>query len=75
MGSEMCIRDSPLTIASGAGALGNRSIGTAAAGGMLIGTFVGIFLIPGLYVIFESLATYFKKRKEKEQIKEDEYVY
>jgi HAE1 family hydrophobic/amphiphilic exporter-1 len=42
---------------------------------MLIGTFVGIFLIPGLYVIFESLATYFKKRKEKEQIKEDEYVY
>ena len=49
--------------------------GTAAAGGMLIGTFVGIFLIPGLYVIFESLATYFKKRKEKEQIKEDEYVY
>ena len=65
----------PLTIASGAGALGNRSIGTAAAGGMLIGTFVGIFLIPGLYVIFESLATYFKKRKEKEQIKEDEYVY
>ena len=65
----------PLTIASGAGALGNRSIGTAAAGGMLIGTFVGIFLIPGLYVIFESLATYFKKRKEEEQIKEDEYVY
>lgn len=55
--------------------MGNRSIGTAAAGGMLIGTFVGIFLIPGLYVIFESLATYFKKRKEEEQIKEDEYVY
>lgn len=47
----------PLMFASGAGALGNRSIGTAAAGGMFIGTFVGIFLIPGLYVIFESLAT------------------
>ena len=42
---------------------------------MLIGTFVCIFLIPVLYVIFESLSTYFKKRKEKEQIKEDEYVY
>jgi len=43
----------PLIIATGAGAIGNRSIGTAAAGGMLIGTFVGIFLVPGLYVIFE----------------------
>ena len=35
----------PLVLASGAGALGNRSIGTAAAGGMFIGTFVGIFLV------------------------------
>lgn len=42
----------PLILASGAGALGNRSIGTAAAGGMLIGTIAGIFLVPGLYVIF-----------------------
>ena len=33
----------PLLVATGAGALGNRSIGTAAAGGMFIGTFVGIF--------------------------------
>ena len=55
----------PLAVASGAGAWGNRSIGTAAAGGMLIGTFVGIFLIPGLYVIFESLATYLKEKKQK----------
>lgn len=42
----------PLVIASGAGALGNRSIGTAAAGGMLIGTIFGVIIIPGLYVIF-----------------------
>jgi hydrophobe/amphiphile efflux-1 (HAE1) family protein len=42
----------PLCVASGAGALGNRSIGTAAAGGMLVGTLFGIFLIPGLYVLF-----------------------
>ncbi|MFT2008599.1 efflux RND transporter permease subunit [Pontibacter sp. 13R65] len=42
----------PLCMASGAGALGNRSIGTAAAGGMLIGTIGGLFLIPGLYVLF-----------------------
>ncbi|SHM34113.1 hydrophobe/amphiphile efflux-1 (HAE1) family protein [Cyclobacterium lianum] len=42
----------PLAMASGAGALGNRSIGTAAAGGMLIGTIFGLIIIPGLYVIF-----------------------
>ncbi|WP_209331663.1 efflux RND transporter permease subunit [Lunatimonas salinarum] len=54
----------PLTIASGAGAIGNRTIGTAAAGGMLIGTLVGIVLIPGLYYVFESWATALKKSKE-----------
>ena len=53
----------PLMMASGAGALGNRSIGTAAAGGMLIGTLVGIFLVPGLYVVFESLATRLKRNR------------
>lgn len=45
----------PLMIASGAGALGNRSIGTAAVGGMVIGTVVGLIVIPGLYVLFSSL--------------------
>jgi len=54
----------PLTIASGAGAIGNRTIGTAAAGGMFIGTLVGIFLIPGLYVVFESLATHFRNKSK-----------
>jgi hydrophobic/amphiphilic exporter-1 (mainly G- bacteria), HAE1 family len=42
----------PLTIATGAGAMGNRSIGTAALGGMLIGTLLGCIVIPGLYVLF-----------------------
>ena len=42
----------PLCIASGAGAMGNRSIGTAAAGGMLFGTIFGLLIIPGLYVVF-----------------------
>ena len=64
-----------LTIATGAGALGNRSIGTAAAGGMFIGTFVGIFLVPGLYVVFESLETALRKKREKKQIQNEEYVY
>ena len=41
----------PLVFADGAGALGNRSIGTAAAGGMFVGTFFGLLLIPGLYLL------------------------
>jgi len=45
----------PLCIATGAGALGNRSIGMAAAGGMLTGTLLGIILIPGLYVVFADI--------------------
>jgi HAE1 family hydrophobic/amphiphilic exporter-1 len=45
----------PLCMAHGAGAVGNRSIGTAAVGGMLFGTVFGIFLIPGLYAVFASI--------------------
>ncbi|WDF54164.1 efflux RND transporter permease subunit [Mucilaginibacter sp. KACC 22063] len=45
----------PLMLASGAGAEGNRSIGTGAVGGMLIGTIFGLFVIPVLYIIFQSL--------------------
>ncbi len=45
----------PLLFASGAGAQGNRSIGTGAVGGMLFGTFVGVFFVPVLYMIFEGL--------------------
>ncbi|GAB3953679.1 efflux RND transporter permease subunit [Spirosoma harenae] len=46
----------PLCIATGAGAVGNRTIGTAAAGGMLMGTLFGLVVVPGLYVVFASLA-------------------
>jgi HAE1 family hydrophobic/amphiphilic exporter-1 len=45
----------PLMFATGAGAHGNRSIGTGAIGGMLIGTVIGVFVIPGLFIIFQSL--------------------
>ncbi|GAB4487642.1 MAG: efflux RND transporter permease subunit [Raineya sp.] len=45
----------PLAIATGAGALGNRSIGTASIGGMLMGTILGVFVIPGLYVVMAEL--------------------
>jgi HAE1 family hydrophobic/amphiphilic exporter-1 len=44
----------PLVFASGAGAVGNRTIGTAAAGGMLFGTIFGVIIVPGLYFIFAS---------------------
>lgn len=53
----------PLCIATGAGAMGNRSIGTAAAGGMLIGTVFGLLVIPGLYVLFASITDRKKKIK------------
>jgi HAE1 family hydrophobic/amphiphilic exporter-1 len=46
----------PLVFASGAGAVGNRTIGTAAAGGMLFGTILGVLIIPGLYFIFASIS-------------------
>jgi HAE1 family hydrophobic/amphiphilic exporter-1 len=42
----------PLVMATGAGAIGNQTIGTAAAGGMLFGTVFGVIIIPGLYFIF-----------------------
>lgn len=50
----------PLVLASGPGAIGNRTIGTAAAGGMLIGTIFGLILVPGLYYVFGTIA---EKRK------------
>lgn len=46
----------PLVMASGPGAIGNRTIGSAAAGGMLFGTIFGVVIIPGLYYIFASIS-------------------
>jgi HAE1 family hydrophobic/amphiphilic exporter-1 len=45
----------PLTWANGGSALGNRSIGTGALGGMLTGVVLGVFIIPVLFVIFQYL--------------------
>lgn len=55
----------PLCIASGAGAMGNKSIGIAAAGGMLAGTLFGLLIIPGLFVIFSAPG---RKKRYKELI-------
>lgn len=46
----------PLVFASGPGAIGNRTIGSAAAGGMLFGTIFGVLIIPGLYYIFAKIS-------------------
>ncbi|NDV16348.1 efflux RND transporter permease subunit [Muricauda sp. TY007] len=46
----------PLVVATGAGAIGNRTIGGSALGGMLIGTIFGVLLIPGLYFVFAKMA-------------------
>lgn len=45
----------PLLTAKGASAMGNRSIGTGAVGGMLTGVLLGIFIIPVLFFIFQHL--------------------
>lgn len=56
----------PLLFASGAGAIGNKTIGATAAGGMLLGTVLGVLVIPGLYVIFATMDS--KKSKKKNKI-------
>ncbi|HWG43281.1 MAG TPA: efflux RND transporter permease subunit [Gemmataceae bacterium] len=46
----------PLVVATGPGAIGNRTIGTAAVGGMLVGTLIGVLVIPGLYYLLGKIA-------------------
>jgi len=46
----------PLIVASGAGAIGNQTIGGSAMGGMLLGTLLGVLIIPGLYYVFAKMA-------------------
>jgi HAE1 family hydrophobic/amphiphilic exporter-1 len=45
----------PLYFASGAGALGRHSVGTAIVGGMVLSTFLNLFFIPVLYVVVKSI--------------------
>lgn len=45
----------PLVRAHGAGAVGNKTIGSSAMGGMLFGTIFGVLIVPGLYFIFGTL--------------------
>ena len=54
----------PLMFATGVGANGNKSIGTGAIGGMIFGTFLAVFVIPPLFVMFQTL-------QEKIRVKND----
>ncbi|WP_136972133.1 efflux RND transporter permease subunit [Polyangium sorediatum] len=58
----------PLVLATGPGAIGNRTIGASALGGMLFGTIFGVVVVPGLYFIFGTLA----ERRRLIQGEEDE---
>lgn len=62
----------PLMLANGVGALSNRSIGTAAVGGMFIGTVFGVFVIPVLFVLFQSIQERISGRRAIERGKEEE---
>ncbi len=57
----------PLVFAHGPGAIGNRTIGASAAGGMLFGTLFGVVLVPGLYFIFAKLAENRKLIRDEEE--------
>jgi HAE1 family hydrophobic/amphiphilic exporter-1 len=53
----------PMMFASGVGKNGNQTLGAAAVGGMLIGTLCQIFVVPTLFVIFQSLQEKFRPMK------------
>ncbi len=45
----------PLVLSHGAGAVGNKTLGSSAMGGMLTGTIIGVLIIPGLYFLFATM--------------------
>jgi HAE1 family hydrophobic/amphiphilic exporter-1 len=53
----------PLYFATGAGALGRHSVGTAVVGGMLVSTILNLFFIPVLYVLLKTLLGKFTRKK------------
>jgi HAE1 family hydrophobic/amphiphilic exporter-1 len=57
----------PLMLASGAGKIGNNTIGSSAAGGMLIGTIFGVIVVPGLYFVFAKMGEWLNKTHRKEK--------
>jgi multidrug efflux pump subunit AcrB len=58
----------PLVIATGAGQLSRRGVGTAVFSGMIAASFLGVFLIPLLYVVFQRLRERIKRQPAKEDL-------
>jgi HAE1 family hydrophobic/amphiphilic exporter-1 len=50
----------PLMFANSVGANGNSSLGTGVVGGMTIGTLALLFIVPVLFIVFQSIQEYFK---------------
>jgi HAE1 family hydrophobic/amphiphilic exporter-1 len=53
----------PLCFATGAGAMGRHSVGTAVVGGMLLSTILNLFFIPVLYVLLKTVLSLFSGKK------------
>lgn len=64
----------PLAFAGGVGAVGNRSIGMGAVGGMLIGTLFGVFVIPVLFIIFQGLQEKISGKRKNDETEETTIV-
>lgn len=64
----------PLMFASGVGANGNKSIGTGAIGGMLFGTLLAVFVIPPLFVIFQTLQEKIRGNTNVEEKEKDDRI-
>ena len=60
----------PLVLAKGVGSEGNKSIGTGAVGGLLIGTILGVFVIPILFILFQWLQEKISSKPEVQTIEE-----
>ena len=56
----------PMALATGVGANGNRSLGVGTIGGMLIGTIALLFIVPSLFIIFQTLEERIMPRRKKE---------
>ena len=55
----------PLALATGVGANGNHSLGVGTIGGMLIGTIALLFIVPVLFVIFQTIEDRIKQKEKK----------